>query len=437
MNYEEALTYINQLSKKGISLGLERMEQLLALLGNPQEGLRCIHVAGTNGKGSVCAFLNSALRQAGLRVGRYSSPTLYDYRERIQINGVNIGKDDLAALLTIVQQACRQMAQQGQETPTVFEVETALAFLYFQQQRCDYVLLEVGLGGRLDSTNVIQQPVLSVITAISLDHTVLLGDTLAAIAAEKGGIIKAGCPVVLSAQQPEALAVLLERCKACGVQPMQVDATKLQAEDWSRQSQRFSYGRWEHLTIGLLGDYQRMNAATALEALQFLQQREPALTDAVIYQALAEARWSGRFEIILQRPLFIVDGAHNPAGAQSLAQTLKQHFCDKINAKKIWLLMGVFADKDYQQIGQILSSCSNTIFCFQPAEVRGLDSAALAAAMQPYYTHIVDAQTAAQAVQQVLAEAAPDDVIVSFGSLSTIKAVQDAVQQWEVQHETN
>ena len=218
---------------------------------------------------------------------------------------------------------------------------------------------------------------------------------------------------------------------------MQVDATKLQAEDWSRQSQRFSYGRWEHLTIGLLGDYQRMNAATALEALQFLQQREPALTDAVIYQALAEARWSGRFEIILQRPLFIVDGAHNPAGAQSLAQTLKQHFCDKINAKKIWLLMGVFADKDYQQIGQILSSCSNTIFCFQPAEVRGLDSAALAAAMQPYYTHIVDAQTAAQAVQQVLAEAAPDDVIVSFGSLSTIKAVQDAVQQWEVQHETN
>ena len=437
MNYEEALIYINQLNKKGISLGLERMEQLLMLLGNPQESLRCIHVAGTNGKGSVCAFLDSALQRAGLQVGRYSSPTLYDYRERIQINGAYITEADLAALLTIVKQACEQMAQQGQETPTAFEVETALAFLYFQQQQCDYVLLEVGLGGRLDSTNVIQHPALSIITAISLDHTALLGDTLAAIAAEKGGIIKAGCPVVLSAQQPEALAVLQERCRICSVQPMKVDLSNLRDKQWSQQGQQFTYGRWENVSIGLLGDYQRVNAAVALEALQFLQQREPALTDTVIRQALAEARWPGRFEMILQHPLFIVDGAHNPAGAEALAQTLEQHFYDKMNDKKIWLLMGVFADKNYRQIGQILSRCSDSIICFQPAEARGLDSAALAAAMEPYYTHIINAQTAAQAVQQVLAQAVPDDVIVSFGSLSTIKAVQDAVQQWEVQHGAN
>lgn len=433
MNYEEALMYMNQLNKKGISLGLERMEQLLTLLGNPQKMLRCIHVAGTNGKGSVCAFLDSALQCAGLRVGRYSSPTLYEYRERIQVNCENISEEDLAALLTKIRQACVQMAQQGQETPTAFEVETALAFLYFQQQHCDYVLLEVGLGGRLDSTNIIEQPVLSVITAISLDHTALLGDSLAEIAAEKGGIIKTGCPVVLSVQPPEALAVLLQQCRQHGVQPIQTDAGKLQAVQWSQQGQIFSYGRWKNVTIGLLGDYQRLNGATALEALQLLQQQEPTLTDAVIRQAMAETRWSGRFEMILQRPLFIVDGAHNPAGAQALAQTLEQHF----TGKKIWLLMGVFADKAYRQIGQALSCCSDTVICFQPTAARGLDATVLATAMQPYYTHVIAVKTAAQAVQQVLTQAAPEDVIVSFGSLSTIKAVRDAVLQWEVQHGAN
>ena len=430
MNYEEALQYINQLNSKGIALGLERIEALLDRLGNPQKGQRFVHVAGTNGKGSVCAFLDSAPREAGLRVGRYISPTLYDYRERIQIDGQYISKQAVASLLTTIQQACVQMERQGLEPPTVFEVETALAFLYFAEQHCDYVLLEVGMGGRLDSTNVITQPVLSVITPISLDHTRMLGDHLAAIAAEKGGIVKPHCPAVLGPQQPEAQAVLTARCQQCGITPLQVDVNQIQKQQWSWQGQRFSYGRWSQLTIGLSGDYQRVNGAIAIEALQLLQKEEPALTDEAIRVGLAKARWPGRFEIIGQAPLFVVDGAHNPAGAQALAQTLQEHF----SGKRIWLLLGVFRDKDYQQIGAILSGCSQTVFCFQPQHERGLEAGLLAAAVAPYFQQVQVAESAEQAVQQVLQRADREDVVVSCGSLSTIGAVQRAVQQWEVQH---
>lgn len=432
MDYKEALRYIEQLNSKGISLGLGRIEELLGLLGNPQEGLRYIHVAGTNGKGSVCAFLDCVLRLAGLRVGRYISPTLYEYRERIQVNGEYISETALANLLTKIQQACVRMTEAGLGCPTVFEVETALAFLYFQEQHCDYVLLEVGMGGRLDSTNVIQQPVLSIITTISFDHTRMLGTTLAAIAREKGGIIKAYCPVVIGPQQPEALATLEKLCNVCHVQPVYVQESLMQIQQWSQTGQSFTYGNWSEVKIGLLGDYQCWNAAIALEALQVLQQQESALTDTVILAGMAAARWPGRFEVIHQHPLFVVDGAHNPAGAEALAQTIQRHFADK----KVWLLLGVFRDKDYKQIAQIMGCCSDTIYCFTPDHERALDAAMLTEAVQPFYRQVINAQTAEKAVQQVLVQVETNDMIVSFGSLSTIKAVQEAVQQWEVQRGT-
>lgn len=433
MNYKEALRYIEQLNSKGISLGLERIVGLLSQLGNPQEGLRYIHVAGTNGKGSVCAFMECVLRQAGLRVGRFISPTLYEYRERIQVNGEYISEIALANLLTEIQRACMYMTEAGLESPTVFEVETALAFLYFKEQHCDYVLLEVGMGGRLDSTNVIQQPVLSVITTISFDHTRMLGTTLAAIAGEKGGIIKAHCPVVIGPQQPEVLAVLEEQCNVCHVHPVYVQENLMQVQQWSQTGQSFTYGRWSEVKIGLLGDYQCWNAAIALEALQVLQQQESSLTDAVILAGMAAARWPGRFEVIHQCPLFIVDGAHNPAGAEALAQTIQRHFADK----KVWLILGVFRDKDYKQIAQIMSCCSDTIYCFTPDHERALDAAMLTETIQHFYKQVINVQTAEKAVQQVLVQAKANDIIVSFGSLSTIKVVQEAVQQWEVQYGTN
>lgn len=433
MNYEESLAYINQLNSRGIALGLERMQVLLKRLGDPQKQLRCIHVAGTNGKGSVCAFLDIALQQAGLQVGRYISPTLYAYRERIQINGNYIGEQAFARILTQVQQACAQMVQQGLEQPTVFEVETAVAFLYFQQEPCDYVLLEVGMGGRLDSTNVVERPVLSVITAIDMDHTAMLGHTLAAIAGEKAGIIKPGCPVVLGPQQAEAVAVLQQRCADCGVVPVLTHIERLQLLQWSTAGQQFHYGRWKDISIGLLGDYQCVNAAIALDCLQVLQQQERLLTDAAVRDGLRQAKWPGRFELIHQQPLFFVDGAHNPAGAQALAETLQKHFA----GRRIWLLMGVFRDKDYRQMAKLMRCCSDTICCFCPPQERGLEAEALAEAVQPYYRQVQAVDTAEQAVQMALQQAAVDDIIVSFGSLSTVKAVQDAVQQWEVQHGTS
>lgn len=435
MQYEEAMEYIDQLNTKGIALGLERITALLNLLGNPQDDLQCIHVAGTNGKGSVCAFLDTTLQQAGLRVGRYSSPTLYRYLERFQINGVDMEPQTFAQLLTTVRCACEQMAAENQEMPTVFEVETAVAFLYFKQQQCDYVIVEVGMGGRLDSTNVLKKPLLSVITSISMDHTAMLGNTLAEIATEKAGIIKPGCDVVIAPQEQEAMDVLKAVCNQCEIVPTVVDANNILPGLWSLEEQQFSYGRWNDMHISLVGAYQQMNAAVALEVLQLLQKTEPTLTDNIIEEGLAQTKWSGRFEIIQKDPLFIVDGAHNPAGAQALADTVKQllhHEALRNNKPKVWLLMGVFADKSYDAIGQCMCEYGDTLIVFQPPGERALPSEQLGEAMKPYYDTIIDAVTPEQAVAYVQANASVRDLIISFGSLSTIKAVQNAVNNKEV-----
>ena len=289
------------------------------------------------------------------------------------------------------------------------------------------------MGGRLDSTNVINKPVCSVITSIGLDHTGMLGDSLAEIAAEKAGIMKQGCPVVLAPQSPEAMAVLQAKAECCGVVPTVVDVQLLQNSRWSIDGQQFSYGKWNDLTIGLLGTYQMTNAAVALEALQVLQQREDVLTNAAIISGLAQTKWPGRFELIHTNPVVIVDGAHNPAGAQALADTLKQ-VKKELPDSNIQLLMGVFRDKDYIQIGHIMSDYGDTLICFQPPQERGLPAIELAEAMKPYYREIIVKETAEDAVQYALADAAKNNIIVSFGSLSTIKAVQDAVMQWEMHH---
>lgn len=433
MKYAEALAFIEQLNSKGIILGLERMQQLLYLLGNPQKGLRCIHVAGTNGKGSVCAFIDSALQYAGLRVGRYISPTLFHYRERIQINREYIEEQDLADLAEQVQAACRKMQQQKQELPTAFEAETAIAFLYFQNKQCDYVILEAGMGGRLDSTNVIEKPVLSVLTTIDLDHTKMLGNTLQEIAREKAGIIKPGCPVIIGPQKPEAENVLQNDCRQKQSVFRQTHRTDITDVYWTEEAQGFSYREWRNVKIRLLGDYQTQNAATALDALYMLQQQEPALTDEAILQGMEGAVWPGRFDIIHRAPFFILDGAHNPAGAQALADTVCKHF----SGRKIHLIMGVFRDKDYHQIAKIMRSCGDSIICMRPPQERGLESSILAQEVQDLYTTVIDAGTAVKAVQYALEQADVQDVIVSFGSLSTIKDVQDAVRQWEVLHGTN
>ena len=421
MTYEETMDWIQQIGKSGIILGLDRMEELLNRLGRPEQDLKMIHVAGTNGKGSVCTFIAAILEAAGYKVGRYISPTLYDYRERIQINGIYIEPEALAEGMSEIREICEAMAAEGLEAPTVFEVETALGFWYFKKNGCDFVVLETGMGGRLDSTNVAVHPILSVITSISMDHMAQLGNTLSEIAFEKAGILKPGTPAVIGPQKPEAMAVLLEQCREKNITP--------EIGDWNRLTvkerrlfdacQIFDYKQYKNLTIHLGGTYQVENACIAIEAIEALKLENPMRT--AIIQGLSRAKWPGRFQCLSREPLIFIDGAHNADGAAALRESVEAYFPEQ---RKI-LIMGVFADKDYRAILEEMHSVSKTLISFTPENIRGLDSAELKNAAQPYFEQVIDAKTAGNALDIAKTQAKSGDVIIIFGSLSTISTFCD------------
>ena len=271
MNYEEARVYLDEISKYGSVLGLENMKELLVRLGNPQEDLKFIHISGTNGKGSVLAYLSTILSGAGYRTGRYISPTLFSYRERIQVDEKEIEKESLARHVTAISEAVKDMAEQHAGTPTIFEVETALAFLYFKEKKCDVVVLETGLGGALDATNVITTTLLEVIASISMDHMEFLGDTLEKIAVQKAGIIKPHTQVVCAAQKEEAQKVIEETCKRQHCCLRTVKQEQISQISYGLSGQSFTYGKWEEVRISLAGSYQVENGALALEAVEALR----------------------------------------------------------------------------------------------------------------------------------------------------------------------
>lgn len=436
MTYEEALDFIDAISAGGIQPGLSRMERLMDELGHPEREGRMIHVAGTNGKGSVCTFIASVLQMAGYKVGRYISPTLYDYRERVQVNGQWIEKEAVAACMTVIREASERMKEDGTGTPTAFEAETAMAFLYFRKMKCDYVLLEAGMGGRMDATNVIGKPVLSVITAIGMDHMAWLGHSIAAIAREKGGIIKEGCPVVMDGGNEEALSVLSEICKEhhCPYRVMNPQKVRLREASLAK-GQCFDYGGWQMMRTKMPGCYQTANAALALEAAKLLLDMEKAgrpdaasgrhLSGDVIRKGIEAAWWPGRFEIVCRHPFVIADGAHNPDGARALAASAGQYFA----GRNIILVMGVFADKDYDQMLSIMSETSEILIAFRPKQPRGLDAQKLAGAAKPYFHQVKTAASQEDALNQALAMYRPGDVILSFGSLSTIAGLCDILKQ--------
>ncbi len=340
MNYNEALEYIHSLQVFGSIPGLERISQLLCALGNPQNELKFIHVAGTNGKGSTCTMLSEIYMKAGMRVGLYTSPYVVDFRERIQINGEYIQKNALASLSEVVKNTGVHV--------TEFEFITALAFLYFKEQNCDIVILEVGLGGRFDATNVIKTPLCSVITRIDLDHTDYLGDTIAKIAAEKCGIIKNGCSaVVYPLQEVEAFRVIREKSENC-ILP---DCNKLQIISSSVEGNRFIYKDTEYKTK-LVGRHQIYNALTAIETAKYVGM----VSDEDIVKGVADAAIAARVELISQKPLVVLDGSHNPNGADALAAFMKN--CDK----SIVAILGMMADKDCERFLQkILPFCCSVI----------------------------------------------------------------------------
>lgn len=420
MNFAEAMEYIDELNSVGISLGLERVKSVLEKLENPQDSLRCIHIAGTNGKGSVGAFLSSVLQKSGKRVGHYQSPTLFEYRDRIMLNGVAISEKDVAELLTTIRAIDKDILKNG--TLTSFEAETVMAFLYFKKKNCDYVILEVGMGGRQDATNVISNPILSIITPISMDHTSILGNSLTAIAEEKAGILKKGCPAVIGIQTDEAMKVLLEACRKLDITPVTEQSELLKREGWSLEGQKFTYGKWNHMRISLIGEYQPENAGLALEALEVLQERDSEITDDMVLAGMQAAIWPGRCEVLWHEPTVIVDGAHNPAGAEKLAETMKY-----FPGKKIRIAMGVYRDKDYRTMLKTLASFSESICCFSPIGARGLEADKLASEAKAFFPEVATADSSEQALRYLKDISDKEDVILCCGSLSIVKGISEAV----------
>lgn len=364
MNYQEALTYIHSVNWTFCKPGLERITALCQALGNPQDDLRFIHVAGTNGKGSFCAMTASILQTAGYRTGLFTSPYIKVFNERMMVDGEMIPDEELAELTAFVRPVADGMA----DKPTEFELITAIAFLYFRRHRCDVVVLETGMGGRLDATNVIAAPLLSVITGIALDHVAFLGDTVERIAAEKAGIIKGGCPVLYGGEDKVAEAVITAVARERNARYRRVERTSLCVTAADLEGTRFSYGEYGDLTLSLLGTYQPYNAATVLTAVEMLREQGLAVTAEAVRKGLATVRWPGRFEVLSREPLVIFDGAHNAEGIAAAVKSIRHYFPDR----KVYVLTGVLQDKDYHAIAKDLAQVACRAFVLTPDNPRAL-----------------------------------------------------------------
>lgn len=430
MNYEEAREYLDQVSKGGSVLGLDNMRGLLKRLENPQDSLKFVHISGTNGKGSVLAYVSTVFKEAGYRTGRYISPTLFSYREKIQVNERFIGREDLARLTAKVKKAAEEMKNSGKGSPTIFEIETALAFLYFVEQKCDIVILETGLGGALDATNVITTSVMEVITSISMDHMEFLGDTLGKIALQKAGIIKPHTAVVSAMQETEAAEVILDVCRKKECICNMVDPKQIEHISYGCDGQSFSYKNWDNIKISLMGSYQIKNATLALEAIEALRELGYQLNDNAVYQGMKKAVWKGRFTIISKEPFIIMDGAHNQAAAEELVRSLKLYY----PGKKFYYIFGMFRDKDYHQVIRLTAPLAEYIITVEtPENPRALPAEELKKAVAEVNPSVEAAGSLRMAVNQVMEQIDKDAVIVIFGSLSFLGEAEMAVNRYKME----
>lgn len=431
MNYAEARVYLDEVSKYGSVLGLENMRELLGRLGNPQDDLKFIHISGTNGKGSVLAYLSTILSGGGYRTGRYISPTLFSYRERIQVDEQKIEKESLAHHVTAIAKAIEEMKAENAGNPTAFEVETALAFLYFKEKDCDIVVLETGLGGALDATNIIKTTVMEVIAPISMDHMEFLGDTLEKIAMQKAGIIKPHTAVVSASQEPDAKKVLDHVCKENQCSMYMVDPAQITDVLYDVEEQQFSYKNWKNVKITLAGNYQILNAALALEGVEELRRLGYHLSEEQVRQGLYRAVWRGRFTLLSKNPAVIIDGAHNPGAAKELKHSLDLYF----KGKDLYYIFGVFQDKDYQEVIRLTAPLAKHIVTVQtPGNPRALPADKLKEAVQAVNPSVEAAQSIQEAVKKSLQLAKKEDAIIIFGSLSFLGEAEKAVKGEEKNH---
>ena len=366
MTYEEALGYIHGISWTFCKPGLERTAELCERLGNPQKQLKFIHVAGTNGKGSFCSMTASILQAAGYKVGLYTSPYIYRFNERMRVDGQDIPDETLAEITEFV----KPIADSMTDRPTEFELITAIAFEYFRREKCDVVVLECGMGGRLDSTNIINDPYLSVITGISLDHTAFLGDTVEKIALEKAGIIKDSAPLLFGGEDEGAKAVISEAAAERGSKIYFPDYSALKIGSATLDGCVFDYKDLHNTEISLLGLYQPRNAALVIEAVKILNERGLSISEDALRAGLSAARWRARFEIIDREPTVIFDGAHNPEGIEAAVGSIKHYF----GKKKLVLVSGVLSDKDYNRIADTMAEVISHAYTITPDNPRALSA---------------------------------------------------------------
>ena len=421
MDYKEALAYIHGVEFFGSKPGLTRIGELLEKLGNPQKGLRFIHIAGTNGKGSCAAMTASILKAAGYKTGLYTSPYLYRFNERMQINGKEIPDDVLAEIVTRV----KPIAEAMEDHPTEFELMTAIALLWYREEACDVVVLEVGLGGRFDATNIIDAPEAAVIMNIGLDHTAVLGDTVEQIAFEKAGIIKPGTEAVLFQQSESVTAVVRERCAELGVPLHIADFSKIRSEFDSLYGQSFTY-KDEVYALPLLGSHQLKNAAVVLELVEVLRARGWKLDQSDVEHGLYAVHWPGRFELVSEEPLFVVDGGHNPQCAQTVRENLLHYFPNK---RRI-LLLGILRDKDYAGLTEILDGAADEYICITPESPRALRAAELAEHLHRYNKPVAVCDSIRDGVSLALDRSDDGSVVCAVGSLYSVGEIRACFEKY-------
>lgn len=418
MNYDEAMSYIKNTAKFGSKYGLERTEKILELLGSPNKKLKCIHIAGTNGKGSTTAMLSEVLKEAGYKVGMYISPYLEEFEERIQINGQNISKEDLAKVVTEVSAAVDEIIDLGYEHPTEFEIITCTMFKYFYEERIDYAVVEVGLGGRLDSTNVIT-PILSIITSISYDHMKILGDTLDKIAYEKAGIIKEGVPLVLYPQEEESLKVIKNIClerKAELIEVPEGCAILKQAsshkQDLEIKTKKYSY----NICLSLLGKHQILNCAVVVYAVEELINIGLDIKKEHLIKALEKVKWPGRLEVMKENPLVVIDGAHNIDGIKKLSNSIDTYF----KYEKMVLILGILADKQVEDMISVIAPKAHKIITVTPHSERAELSKKLADMIKKVNSNVEAEEDYVKAYELGLSYCNKEDLLLICGSLYMI-----------------
>jgi dihydrofolate synthase/folylpolyglutamate synthase len=421
MSYDKALSYLYDLQKYGIKFGLSSTSNLLARLGNPHKNLKAVHIAGTNGKGSTAAMLSAVLTRIGMQVGLYTSPHLVRFNERFRINDQDV--DDRVIIDVFLR--VKDVVDEG-EPPTFFEMTTAMALCLFAERAVDYAILEVGMGGRLDATNIIQ-PEITIINNIAFDHQEFLGLTLGRIAREKAGIIKQGVPLITAVKQPAALAVIKERCSALGAPCYRVGQ---QIKVRSRSARCFSYRglkwRLENLQLPLAGRHQLLNAATALGALEVLEQlgRLHPTTEQ-LQEGLNKTRWPGRLEWFSQRPPVLLDGAHNNAGIVSLRKALQEEY----TYKRLIIVLGIMADKDLWGMLHRLAPLADHIILTRPRYERAAEPEALREMAGEFANRTELIRSVRQALKRAMTLATPEDLVVVTGSLYFIGEVKEIKEE--------